>query len=116
MMAVVSSHVLDARDGSHAGGVGVTLKSLATGAFLFRGQTDADGRLTARVGLSGAAPDAGYELVLASGAYWRARGLAGGHPIKEVVLRFTMPAPDKRYHMPVILSPNGYSTWASEPE
>jgi 5-hydroxyisourate hydrolase len=31
----------------------------------------------------------------------------------EIVLRFAMPDPASRYHMPVILSPHGYSVWWS---
>ena len=36
--------------------------------------------------------------------------------VEEVVIRFKMPNKNKKYHFPIILSPNAYSTWWSEGE
>ncbi len=112
-MATVSSHALNSVDGSHAGGIGVRLLNLTTGDIVFDTKTDHGGRLTQEV----AAPDpaARYELIFQTDAYWHSRMAGGGDTriIDEVAVRFTMPRPDGRYHMPVILSPHGCSLWSS---
>ena len=112
-MATVSTHVLDATDGSHAGGVAIRLVRTGEDAPLLTSKTDAGGRMSETVDISGADPDASYDLIFDTSAYWRARGRAPGR-LAQVVLRLGMPDPDKAYHSPVIISPNGYSTWISE--
>lgn len=109
-MATVSSHILNAVDGTHAAGVAVRLINLGTGETLFDTVTDAGGRLKEVV--SRIDRDAGYELTFDVGAYWVARGVAPR--MREIVLRFGMPDDDGTYHSPIIASPNGYSVWASE--
>jgi 5-hydroxyisourate hydrolase-like protein (transthyretin family) len=117
-MAVISSHTLNGADGTHAGGIRVRLTSLASGETLFDTEMDAGGRLSRNVDLTGTDPASRYELTFETGPYWRARGApsAGARTIDEIVLRFCMPDPDARYHMPLIISPHSYSTWASTPE
>ncbi|MGI9391338.1 MAG: hydroxyisourate hydrolase [Boseongicola sp.] len=115
-MAIVSSHTLNGADGTHAGGIPVKLVNLNTGQKLFDGQMDDAGRLSEIVDLTGADPEDSYELVFAAGQYWKALNVTYSPRINEIVLRFTMPDPGARYHMPIILSPNSYSTWASIPE
>lgn len=118
MTATISTHTLDAADGTHAGTVGVTLARIEADGrrtTLFAGATDAGGRLTIETGLAGADPLATYELVFATGAYWAGRGIprAGPQICDEAVIRFRMPDPKGRYHIPLILSPNGQSAWWS---
>ncbi len=114
-MAVVTSHTLNGVDGTHAGGIDVCLNRIGEETPLFEAQIDPGGRLSETVDLTGAEPDARYELVFQTAPYWAARGLPqnDGRIIGEIVLRFLMPDPEGKYHMPIILSPNGYSTWAS---
>ncbi|MEM7190376.1 MAG: hydroxyisourate hydrolase [Pseudomonadota bacterium] len=111
-MAIVSSHTLNATDGTHAGGIPVTLTG--PGGILFETEMDPGGRLAQEVDLAGADPEAVYELVFNIADWWAAQGHSTGLQ-DEIVLRFRMPDPDGRYHMPIILSPNGYSTWSSTP-
>ncbi|MEP4038022.1 hydroxyisourate hydrolase [Pseudophaeobacter sp.] len=116
-MAVLSSHTLNSTDGTHAGGIGVTLHRLAdTGPELvFAGETDAGGRLRHEIPADQVDTSTSYELVMQTAAYWAAQpGIAptAGH-IRQIVLRFEMPDADGAYHMPVILGPNSYSTWLS---
>lgn len=112
-MAVVSSHALNGVDGSHAGGVGVRLVNLATGGTVFDAVTDEGGRLSQDIGDPDAA--AVYELVFRTGPYWDGRTQAahGARVMDEVVVRFAMPDPGGRYHIPVILSPHATSYWCS---
>lgn len=108
-MAVISSHILNGADGSHAGGVKVRLRNLATGQTEFEAETDPGGRIS--IELKYPDPAAEYEFSLNAGAYWSARGVPTR--LTEIALRFRMPHPDQSYHSPVILSPNGYSGWVS---
>ncbi len=112
-MATVSSHALNGVDGSHAGGIVVRLVELSTRRTVFDTRTDDGGRLAEEV----AAPDPAtrYELVFQVGAYWQGRvlGTHGARIVDEIVIRFAMPDPDGHYHIPLILSPHGYSLWSS---
>ncbi len=115
-MAVVSSHTLNAVDGTHAGGIAVALYKLGvddTRTEVFRTEMDEGGRLSETV----LDPDgtATYELVFRIAAYFAARKQQSGTQqiLDEVVIRFSMPDPDGRYHIPLILAPNNYSVWWS---
>ena len=113
-MAVVSSHCLNGVDGTHAGGIAVRLVLAGTDQVVASTQSDAGGRLSIEFNAMGAGQ--AYDLIFETGAFWQGRSLEGDHAIEEVVLRLDVPDPNARYHRPVILSPNGYSTWASKPE
>jgi len=115
-MATLSSHTLNGLDGTHAGGVAVSLVNLNTGRVLFESESDAGGRLSVDVDLTGMSPDDRYELIFSTSDYWQKQGIDHAQRIDEIVLRLSMPDPRARYHLPVILSPNSYSTWASQPE
>ena len=117
-MALVTSHTLNSSNGTHAGGIAVTLSNLDNGDVLFIGYMDEGGRLSETVDVSGADPKTVYEICFTTAPYWHAQDLPqqGARISDQIVLRFSMPDPDARYHMPVILSPNGYSVWMSIPE
>jgi 5-hydroxyisourate hydrolase-like protein (transthyretin family) len=114
-MATISSHTLNGVDGTHAGGIRVQVHECASGKVLFDSRTDDGGRLSEEVDISAASPDATYEMMFETGPYWQARDVARKTPqiMTEVVVRFQMPDPGARYHIPVILSPNSYSVWWS---
>jgi 5-hydroxyisourate hydrolase len=117
-MAIVSTHTLDAVEGLHAGGVEVTLRRLArdgAGTVVFSVPTDPGGRLSQTVEIAPEHAGADYELIFAVAAYFDGRPMpvAGRRIVRDIVLRFSMPDPDGRYHLPVILSPNGVSAWWS---
>ncbi len=118
-MATLTSHTLDSLNGTHAGGVAVELARLEPDGgrtSLLRARTDAGGRLSAEVDLGDAPADARYELVFDTGEYF------AGHPagplasrlVREAVVRFLMPDPAGRYHIPMMLAPNSYSVWWSQ--
>ena len=110
-MAVVSSHTLNAVDGTHAGGIPVTLTHLASGHVLFDSAMDDGGRLREEVDLDGCDPADRFELAFQVAGYWHDRGQVPS--VEEVVLRFRMADQNGTFHRPVILSPNGYSLWSS---
>ena len=110
-MATLTSHTLNGSDGTHAGGIPVTLTNLKTGNVCFHAQMDDGGRLSQTIEAQTVDPSAIYELVFDTNAYWAARKMPA--TVTQIALRFAMPDPAGAYHMPVILNPNSYSRWAS---
>lgn len=111
-MSPITTHVLDTSIGRPAGGVHVTLeRRSAEGSFreLGRGVTDSDGRLKSL--LSDAAPlEPGiYRMTFETGAYYAERGLEGFYP--EVLIVFEVREGREHYHVPLLLTPWGYSTY-----
>ncbi len=110
-MATLTSHTLNGSDGTHAGGILVTLTNLKTGTVTFNTQMDEGGRLFQNIAAETVDPEAMYELVFDTSLYWAARNLPAA--VTEIALRFAMTDPEGKYHMPVILNPNAYSMWMS---
>lgn len=111
MSGRLTTHVLDTALGRPAAGLAVTL--WRDGAQIKSGVTNADGRLDAPM-LSGDEMAAGrYELVFAAGDYLDATGQAATDPkfLDEIPIRFGIDDPDAHYHVPLLLSPFGYSTY-----
>ncbi len=104
----VSTHVLDASIGRPAAGVAVSLSFAGPSdgwVPVESGETDADGRHR-----FGAATEPGvYRLTFGTAAYFTGRGVAAFYP--EVTIAFTVPEPGAHYHVPLLLSPFGYSTY-----
>jgi 5-hydroxyisourate hydrolase len=105
-MGTLSTHVLDTSLGRPAAGIGVVLES-HDGTVLGQGCTDGDGRVGA-IGPERLDPGE-YRLRFATGDYFAARGEVGFYP--EVVVVFTVGDGSEHYHVPVLLSPYGYSTY-----
>ena len=105
-------------NGTHAGGFPVRLVNITKNSEIFSTSIDNNGRLEENVDLSLNDSTDKYELIFDTGVYWNSLGISASNNqiISEVVLRFSMPNKNARYHMPVILSPNSYSTWSSQPE
>ena len=114
-MAVLSSHLLNGVDGTHAGHVSVRLTKIAADgakSIVFEKKSDQGGRFQQEVPVG---DETSYEMVIASGAYFSGRDIPkfGIQILSEIVIRFEMPDPNARYHIPVIMSPNSYSCWWS---
>jgi 5-hydroxyisourate hydrolase len=117
-MALITTHTLNSVDGTHAGDIKVELiRIYQTGErkTLLETATDASGRFSEEITLPAEASADRYELVFQTGMYFKNQNLpaSGMGIMQEVVIRFTMPDPDGQYHMPLMLSPNGYSVWCS---
>jgi 5-hydroxyisourate hydrolase len=117
-MATISSHVLNSVDGTHADGLRVQCWRLlddGSRELAFTVNSGADGRIGAEVDVDPNDPGREYELVFHTGEYFDAHGPAEDPRImRSVVFRITMPDADAKYHMPIIASPHGYSTWWSQ--
>ena len=114
-MARLSTHVLDISRGKPAQNVVIDLH------FCFSGErrhlntvvTNADGRTDEPL-ISGDRLEAGvYELTFHAGDYFRRVAVALATPpfLDEVVIRFGLADPAGNYHVPLLLSPYGYSTY-----
>jgi 5-hydroxyisourate hydrolase len=110
-MATLTSHTLNGSDGTHAGGISVTLTNLTTGDITLTAQMDEGGRLSQTIAPDSVDPTATYELVFDTAPYWATRKTPA--TVTQIALRFVMPDRDGAYHMPVILNPNSYSMWMS---
>lgn len=107
----LTTHVLDTAAGRPA--AGVTVELFRDGASVARAVTNADGRCDAPL-LAGAALVAGtYELVFHVGAYLRAAGVAVPDPafLDTVPVRFGIADAAAHIHVPLLVSPYGYSTY-----
>ena len=114
-MGRLSTHVLDTARGKPAVGVTVRLYVCShDGRRLLQSTTtNADGR-TAEPLLQGDALRPGtYELVFGAGEYQRAQQQVLDSPpfLNEIVVRFGVSDPAGNYHVPLLLSPFGYTTY-----
>jgi len=117
-MAIITSHTLNGSNGSHAGGISVYLKNLNSNEIVFQTLMDSGGRLNEIVSPENIDVNAKYELVFKIRNYWEKHDKYKNKDrvVEEVVIRFKMPNKNKKYHFPIILSPNSYATWWSEGE
>jgi 5-hydroxyisourate hydrolase len=117
-MATLSTHLLNSTDGSHAGHVGICVFQVHSNGQRLRlldKATDSGGRFTEAIELPMDSAQLAYEMVIQSGAYFAANGLAGAERqiVKEIVIRFAMPDPQGSYHIPLMIAPHSYSVWWS---
>jgi 5-hydroxyisourate hydrolase len=103
-MASLSTHVLDTSAGRPAAGLRVTVES-ADGSVLAEGVTDEDGRIAPLAG-DLAAED--HVLRFDTGGWFASQGVTAFYP--AVVITFAV-GDDDHYHVPLLLSPFGYSTY-----
>jgi len=114
-MAKLSTHVLDTAAGIAAAGVAIELHRLEADerVLVATATTNADGR-TDRPLLQGDAIEPGvYELSFHAGDYLRRAGHVLTDPpfLDIVIVRLGIADPDGSYHVPLLLSPYGYSTY-----
>ena len=115
MSGFLTTHVLDTALGRPAEGLRIELFRLDGDARekLAEMQTNADGRTDSPI-LPGEDFAVGaYELIFHAGDYLRASGQDGTEPLflDQVPIRFGMSEAGSHYHVPLLLSPYGYSTY-----
>jgi 5-hydroxyisourate hydrolase len=106
-MNSLSTHVLDLALGKPAAGVRVTLSR--GGTDLGSESTDFEGRVRSFGALDSALSPGDYQLSFVVAEYFSKAGRECFFP--EIVIRFTVGAGSRRYHVPLLLSPFGYSTY-----
>ena len=111
-MSGITSHVLDTAGGHPARGMSVRLDVRIAGrgwVTLAERTTDTDGRVR-DLSAEGAKLDPGtYRLTFDTAGYFAAAGRETFFP--EVFVVFVVRDPDQHHHVPLLLSPFGYSTY-----
>ena len=105
----ISTHVIDTARGSPAAGVAVTLnfrRPNGEWSILGHAVTDAEGRVKE---VGGRLEVGEYRLDFATGAYFKSAGTKSFYP--EVSVVFTVTDASAHHHVPLLLSPFGYSTY-----
>ena len=100
-MAGITTHILDTTKGRPGSGVAVSLEIERGGKWeiVGRGETDADGRL--RTLTEGKRLErATYRLTFETGGFF-----------PQVTITFRVYQPEEHYHVPLLLSPYGYTTY-----
>jgi len=110
-MSTISTHVLDTATGRPAEGLTLALESQRTGEWvrLGGGTTNADGRVTSLLDGDNGLETGVYRMTFYTGAWFAARDTKAFYPIVRIV--FEIQATDEHYHVPLLLSPFGYSTY-----
>ena len=107
-MGKLTTHVLDTANGKPGAGIAIDVAMLQAGSWktLKTVKTNVDGRTDAPV-LEGDSFRAGaYELVFHVGSYFKGRGF-----LDLVPVRFVIMDPAEHYHVPLLCSPWGYTTY-----
>jgi 5-hydroxyisourate hydrolase len=110
-MSAITTHILDVSRGQPAQGVAVVLEVQADEGWrvLGRGETDGDGRLRDLLSVDFKLAAGVYRLTFSTSDYFSARGVESFYP--EVTISFIVNDGAAHYHVPLLLSPFGYSTY-----
>lgn len=105
-MRSISTHVLDTSRGRPAAGIELTLEKQTADGWteLSRGATNSDGRVADL--LPEPLEAAVYRLTFQTGSYF-----GGDCFYPEVGVQFRIQDPTQHYHVPLLLSPYGFSTY-----
>lgn len=110
----LTTHVLDTSNGRPAAGLGIDLLRVHGdhGHMIASVVTNTDGRCDAPL-LAGPDFEVGtYEILFNVGAYFSKLGIAADAPFLDVVpVRFVVSDAAAHYHVPLLVSPFGYSTY-----
>ena len=111
----LTTHVLDTGRGCPAEGIGIALYRVSGNSHrkIAATVTNADGRTDTPILPQGKFKAGTYELIFFCGAYLEEHGLATGELkfLDQIPIRFSMADEDAHYHVPLLLSPYGYSTY-----
>ena len=110
-MAILSSHLLNSVNGTHAEGVKIIIYQLNTDGNkkkIYEAVTSKEGRILKDFDLSEDDCKCDYEMICKTADYFSEKKI-----VSEISVKFRMEDPNKKYHIPIIISPNGYSIWWS---
>jgi 5-hydroxyisourate hydrolase len=110
-MSAITTHILDVSLGSPAPNVPVILERETHEGWRVegRGLTDDDGRLKFTLGEDELFEAGHYRLTFDTGDYFAGREIEAFYP--QVTVAFTVRDAAQHYHVPLLLSPFGYSTY-----
>lgn len=107
---ILSVHILDQQTGKPAPGVEVILEQKKDNGWaqLNTGRTDQDGRIKALWPEQPAVPG-DYRVIFKTGHYFESKKLDTFFP--EIPVEFHISTTNEHYHVPLLLSQYGYSTY-----
>ena len=110
-MSTISTHILDITRGTPAAGVVITLTKQRDHQWqtIGSGKTNNDGRVPDLCKDSSHLVPGTYKMHFDTQQYFSATGDTLFYPYAEVV--FIIDQSDQHYHIPLLLSPFGYSTY-----
>jgi 5-hydroxyisourate hydrolase len=112
-MSGLTTHILDTAAGRPAAGVAVRVSAHRSGdvSLLSETRTDADGR--ARLVEGADLTVGGYRLEFSVADYFKTSGAAVSDPpfLDVVIIDFSVADPAQHHHVPLLVSPFGYSTY-----
>ena len=108
-MSPITTHVLDTALGRPAAGVPLVLSKAGGGGWadVGRGVTDADGRCKNLL-KEGKLKKGSYRLTFGTASYFKKTRQTGFYPSVSIVFEVR---DARHYHVPLLLSPWGYSTY-----
>jgi len=113
MSTGLTTHVLDTGSEGPAPGVEVTFQRLDESGepeTVTSGTTNDDGRLDEPLLTAEQMESGTYQLLFDVGAYYREQS-DGSTFLETVPVRFLIDDPEEHYHVPLLLSPGGYTTY-----
>jgi 5-hydroxyisourate hydrolase len=107
----ISTHILDTALGRPAESVPATLERMADGAWttLNESVTDSDGRCKYLLPLGSPVEPGIYRVHFKTSVYYAKQELQGLYPYVEIV--FEVIDSEQHYHIPLLLTANGYTTY-----
>ncbi len=111
-MSSITTHVLDTVSGHPGAGIPVVLERKSHSAGwqkIAEGMTNADGRLNDLLSPSEAFLPGHYRLIFETGPYFLIHDREGFFP--QISIMFVVKDPVQHYHVPLLLSPFGYTTY-----
>jgi 5-hydroxyisourate hydrolase len=112
MTNTISTHILDISLGLPASGVRVVLERIdddGQPSPIAVGETDSDGRLRDLLDPSESLGEGRYRLTFETGRYFEGSRRETFFPL--VIVDFRMGSAEQHYHVPLLVSPFGYSTY-----
>lgn len=111
----LTTHVLDTARGVPAAGIPIWLYRVSGNSHkkLVEMVTNSDGRTDAPILPANKFKPGHYELIFFTGGYLEKQGLASGEVkfLDQIPIRFGIDDPESHYHVPLLISPYGYSTY-----
>ena len=107
----ISTHILDTALGRPAAGVPIALAFMTNGVWSLINDavTDADGRCKQLLPPTQTLQPGVYRIHFETAAYYNQNRIEGLYPYVEIV--FTVSGTEQHYHIPLLLTANGYTTY-----
>lgn len=109
-MSQITTHVLDTAAGKPGNNISIMLQQLHTHGYttIAQGITNDDGRIADLLPPDRKLQQGVYKLVFETGTYYSAKSIKTFYPVVEIQF---MISDDSHYHVPLLISPFGYSTY-----